>query len=113
MKTYIKVKNILGKDKKIQLVDESTYTLKNKEEKVIGEYSLDTHPLIFKLLKTGFEVSKIAEENIQDYMKIDTIVESTQTSSKRKKESTDKTNNVLEEKPKKRRGRPPKNKTQN
>ena len=65
---------------------------------------------IFKLLKTGFEVSKILEENIKDYMRIETIPESSQTSSKIKTETTNETNNVDDEKPKKRRGRPPKNK---
>ena len=110
MKYYIKVKNILGKNKEITLLNGDKYLLKNKDEKIIGKYSEDAKPVIFKLLKTGFEVSKILEENIKDYMKIETIPEITKTSSKIKKETTNETNNINEEKPKKRRGRPPKNK---
>ena len=98
MKYYIKVKNILGKNKVITLLNGDKYTLKNKDER----------PIIFELLKTGFEVSKILEENIRDYMKIETILESTKTSSNDKKEIVNETNNVNEEKPKKKRGRPPK-----
>lgn len=108
MKYYIKVKNILGKNKIITLLNGDKYTLKNKDEKIIGEYSDDVRPIIFELLKTGFEVSKILEENIRDYMKIETILESTKTSSNDKKEIVNETNNVNEEKPKKKRGRPPK-----
>ena len=102
MKYYIKVKNILGKDKDITLINGTKYTLKNKDEKIIGEYSDDIRPIIFKLLKAGFEVSKVLEEHIQDYMKIETIPESSQTSSNPKKEINNETNNIDEEKPKKR-----------
>lgn len=110
MKYFIKVKNILGKDKNITLLDGSKYILKNKDEKIIGEYSQETHNIIFKLLKSGFEVSKILEENIQEYMRIETTLESSQTVSEIKKETTNRNNNENEEMPKKRRGRPPKNK---
>ena len=110
MKYYIKVKNILDKDKNITLLDGSEYLLKNKDEKIIGEYSDEAKPIIFKLLKTGFEVSKILEEHIKEHMMVDTIVTNTQTVSKNKKEKSNGINNVNEEKPKKRRGRPPKNK---
>ena len=109
MKYYIKVKNILGKNKDITLLNGVKYNLKNKDEKIIGEYSDDVKPIIFKLLKTGFEVSKVLEEHIQEHMKIETNPESSQTSSKIKKEITNK-DTTLEEKPKKKRGRPPKNK---
>ena len=109
MKYFIKVKNILGKNKNITLLNGDTYNLKDKDEKIIGEYSDDVKPIIFKLLKTGFEVSKILEENIQDYMKIDTSLESSQMSSNDEQETLN-NNNSNEEKPKKRRGRPPKNK---
>lgn len=110
MKYYIKVKNILGKNKEITLLNGNKYVLKNKDEKIIGEYSDDSKPIIFQLLKKGFEVSKILEENIYDYMKIETITEDTQTSSNVQKNLTNKTNNDIDDKPKKRRGRPPKNK---
>lgn len=110
MKYYIKVKNILGKNKDIILLDGTKYTLKNNDEKIIGEYSDDARPIIFKLLKAGFEVSKILEEYIQDHMKIETTLESSQTSPEIKKEINNETNIVDDEKPKKRRGRPPKNK---
>lgn len=109
-KYAIKVKNILGKNKEITLLDGTKYTLKDKDEKVIGFYSDDVKPIIFKLLKAGFEVSKILEENIQDYMKIETTSSVTKTVSKVKKEKTNETNKDDNEKPKKRRGRPPKNK---
>ena len=109
-KYAIKVKNILGKNKKITLLNGTEYILKDKDEKIIGFYSDDAKPIIFNLLKNGFEVSKILEENIQDYMKIETTSEITKTVSKDKKDKTNKINNIVEEKPKKRRGRPPKNK---
>lgn len=109
MKYYIKVKNVLGKNKDITLLDGTQYNLKDKSEKIIGEYSDDVRPIIFKLLKSGFEVSKILEENIQEHMKIETNPESSQTSSKTTQKASNKIIND-EEKPKKRRGRPPKNK---
>lgn len=109
-KYAIKVKNVLGKNKEITLLNGNKYTLKDKDEKVIGLYSDDAKPIIFKLLKAGFEVSKILEENIQDYMKIETSLEITKTVSKTKKEKSNEINKVDEEKPKRRRGRPPKNK---
>lgn len=110
MKYYIKVKNILGKHKDITLLDGTKYNLKDKDEKIIGEYSDDVKPIIFKLLKTGFEVSKILEEHIRDYMRIETILEDTQTVSNDKTENINNVNTLNEEKPKKKRGRPPKNK---
>lgn len=110
MKYFIKVKNILGKNKEIALLDGTTYLLKDKDEKVIGLYSDKMKPIIFKLLKNGFEVSKILEDNIKDYMRIETISGDTQTVSKMKKEKSNETNKVDGEKPKRRRGRPPKNK---
>lgn len=109
-KYFVKVKNILGKNKEITLLDGTKYSLKDKDEKIIGEYSEDVKPEIFKLLKAGFEVAKILEEHIKDHMMIDTTSSNTRTASKPKKEKTNETNKVDEEKPKKRRGRPPKNK---
>lgn len=111
MKYFIKVKNILGKNKEITLLDNSKYTLKDKDEKIIGEYSIDKHPIIFKLLKAGFEVSKILEENIKDCMLIETESSNEKTSSRVKEKITNKDNKDEVEKPKKRRGRPPKNKS--
>ena len=109
-KYAIKVKNILGKDKEITLLNGNKYTLKDKDEKIIGFYSDNAKTIIFNLLKCGFEVSKILEENIQEHMKIDTIVESPKTVSSDTLETNNKSNNETDEKPKKRRGRPRKNK---
>lgn len=106
----IKVKNILGKNKEITLLDGSKYLLKDKDEKIIGDYSNESKPIIFKLLKSGFEVSKILKENIQEYMIIKSIKNVTQTVSDEIINDTNKDIKSDEEKPKKRRGRPPKNK---
>lgn len=110
MNYLIKVKNNLGKDKKIKLINGDNYTLKDKDEKIIGTYSKDNLSIIFTLLKQGFEVSKILEENIKDYMKIETITTDATTVSNIKNEVVNEINNDNIEKPKKRRGRPPKNK---
>ena len=100
-KYVIKVKNILGKNKEIVLLNGEKYTLKDKDEKIIGYYSKDADTLIFKLLKTGFEVSKILEENIQEHMKIESVLEITQTVSSDNIKDSNKTNTIIEEKPKK------------
>ena len=109
-KYLVKVKNNLGKNKEIELLDGTKYILNNNDEKIIGTYSDDMKPQIFKLLKAGFIVSKILEENVSDDMKINTIAKDTETSSKMKNEQTNEITNINENLPKKRRGRPPKNK---
>lgn len=105
----LKVKNILKSDKKIKLYDGTIYVLKVNDEKVIGNYSDYKHDEIFKLLKTGFEVSKIDDEYVKDYMIIDSDVKM---SSKGNSSNDNEINNTNENKPKKRRGRPPKNKSE-
>ena len=109
-KYVIKVKNNLGKNKEITLINGDKYILKDKDEKIIGFYSDDARPIIFKLLKAGFEVSKMLEEHVQDYMKIETVSNDVKTDSSNLKENDNKSNSLIEEKPKKKRGRPPKNK---
>ena len=49
----ILVKNKLGKDKNITLVNGKKYLLKNGDQKVIGDYS-ETDGLVYKLLVAGF-----------------------------------------------------------
>ena len=63
----ILVKNKLGKDKNITLVNGKKYLLKNGDQKVIGDYS-DTNGLVYKLLIAGFIVSKIEPEDIKPEM---------------------------------------------
>lgn len=63
----ILVKNKLGKDKNITLVNGKKYLLKNGDQKVIGDYS-ETDGLIYKLLIAGFIVSKIEPEDIKPEM---------------------------------------------
>lgn len=63
----ILVKNKLGKDKNITLVNGKKYLLKNGDQKIIGDYS-ETDGLIYKLLVAGFIVSKIEPEDIKPEM---------------------------------------------
>ncbi len=63
----ILVKNKLGKDKHITLVNGKKYLLKNGDQKVIGDYS-ETDGLVYKLLVAGFIVSKIEPEYIKPEM---------------------------------------------
>ncbi len=63
----ILVKNKLGKDKNITLVNGKKYLLKNGDQKVIGDYS-ETDGLVYKLLIAGFIVSKIEPEDIKPEM---------------------------------------------
>ena len=63
----ILVKNKLGKDKTITLVNGEKYLLKNGEQKIIGDY-LDSDNLIYKLLTSGLNVSKIEDKNIKPEM---------------------------------------------
>ncbi|MDY5929913.1 MAG: hypothetical protein SPJ27_07755 [Candidatus Onthovivens sp.] len=63
----ILVKNKLGKDKTITLANGEKYLLKNGEQKIIGDY-LDSDNLIYKLLTSGLNVSKIEDENIKPEM---------------------------------------------
>lgn len=63
----ILVKNKLGKDKNITLVNGKKYLLKNGDQKVIGDYS-ETNGLVYKLLIAGFIVSKIEPEDIKPEM---------------------------------------------
>ncbi len=63
----ILVKNKLGKDKNITLVNGKKYLLKNGDQKVIGDYS-ETDGLVYKLLVAGFIVSKIEDEDIKPEM---------------------------------------------
>ncbi len=63
----ILVKNKLGKDKNITLVNGKKYLLKNGDQKVIGDYS-ETDGLVYKLLVAGFIVSKIEPEDIKPEM---------------------------------------------
>lgn len=63
----ILVKNKLGKDKNITLVNGKKYLLKNGDRKVIGDYS-ETDGLVYKLLIAGFIVSKIEPEDIKPEM---------------------------------------------
>lgn len=63
----ILVKNKLGKDKNITLVNGKKYLLKNGDQKVIGDYS-ETDGLVYKLLIAGFIVSKIESEDIKPEM---------------------------------------------
>lgn len=65
----ILVKNKLGKDKKITLINGDDYLLKNGDQKVIGDY-LDTDGSVYKLLVDGFIVSLIADEDIKSEMLI-------------------------------------------
>lgn len=63
----ILVKNKLGKDKNITLVNGKKYLLKNGDQKIIGDYS-ETDGLVYKLLVAGFIVSKIEPEDIKPEM---------------------------------------------
>ena len=63
----ILVKNKLGKDKHITLINGKKYLLKNGDQKVIGDYS-ETDGLVYKLLVAGFIVSKIEPEDIKPEM---------------------------------------------
>lgn len=63
----ILVKNKLGKDKNITLINGKKYLLKNGDQKVIGDYS-ETDGLVYKLLVAGFIVSKIEPEDIKPEM---------------------------------------------
>lgn len=63
----ILVKNKLGKDKNITLVNGKKYLLKNGDQKIIGDYS-KTDGLVYKLLVAGFIVSKIEPEDIKPEM---------------------------------------------
>lgn len=105
----LKVKNILKSNKTIKLYDGTSYVLKVNDEKVIGNYSDYKREEIFKLLKTGFEVSKIEDEYVKDYMLIENDAKM---SSKDDSLDIKEINNIDENKPKKRRGRPPKNKSE-
>lgn len=106
-KYVIKVKNILGKNKTIKLLNGAHYTLRDKEEKVIGDYSIEAKPTIFNLLKAGFEVSKILKENVQEHMIINSNSKDAQTVPELKKdEIKENTNDKEEIKPKRKRGRP-------
>lgn len=66
----LKVKNTLNKDIRIKLLNGTDYLLKVKDEKIVGNYSEDAKPMIFKYLKKELEVSKISEENIKEHMLI-------------------------------------------
>ena len=97
----LKVKNTFKTDKKIKLINGIEYTLKSGDEKIVGKYKDVNNSYIFNLLKTGFEVSKISDEYVKDYMKIEDNI-------------SIKVNNTIDisdkiEKPKRKRGRPRKN----
>lgn len=61
------VRNKLGKNKTITLINGEKYILKNGDQKVIGDYS-ETDGLIYKLLVAGFNVSLIEAENVKPEM---------------------------------------------
>lgn len=61
------VKNKLGKNKTITLINGEKYILKNGDQKVIGDYS-ETDGLVYKLLVAGFNVSLIEAENVKPEM---------------------------------------------
>lgn len=105
---YLKVKNNLGKNKEIKLLDGTKYTLKDKDEKIIGKYSDDIISEIFKLLKSGLEVAKILPENIKEEWLINNNPEITKSPSETILNSSNEINKEVNDKPKKRRGRPPK-----
>lgn len=65
----ILVKNKLGKDKNITLVNGKKYLLKNGDQKIIGDY-FESDGLVYKLLVAGFNVSKIEDEDIKPEMLI-------------------------------------------
>ena len=67
------VKNKLWKDKTITLANGEKYLLKNGEQKIIGDY-LDSDNLIYKLLTSGLNVSKIEDENIKPEMIIEWLL---------------------------------------
>ena len=102
---FIKVKNTFNTNKEITLTDGTKYKLPVGSEKIVGEYSEYLNNYIFKLLKTGFEESKIEKEYIKDYM---LISEGSEKPSKDINEKSNKDNNV-NIKPKRKRGRPRKN----
>lgn len=61
------VRNKLGKNKTITLINGEKYILKNGDQKVIGDYS-ETDGLVYKLLVAGFNVSLIEAENVKPEM---------------------------------------------
>lgn len=97
----LKVKNTLGKNKNITLVNGDLYELKKDEEKIVGEYSEEIHGYIFNLLKAGFKVCKVINNTSLDDSKL---------KSEKKTNKNNKDNNIeVKDKPKRKRGRPPKN----
>jgi|GEM_PF-5153882 len=102
----IKVKNILDKDKSIELCTGEKYLLKLNEEKIIGDYDDKYRPLIFSLLQKGLEVSKINNEDVKDFMLIN--MTSSMTLDESSKDIN--INTHTEQTPPKKRGRPSKKK---
>ena len=98
----IKVKNISNKEKKLKLLNDEIVIIKSNQELIIGDYSEESRSYIFNLLKKGFEVSKVEDDYIIKS-------EGSGMSSEESLEETNKDNNQLEEKSKKKRGRPRKN----
>ena len=103
----IKVKNVFNIDKKIKLLNGDQYTIKSNAEKIVGDYSDESRLYIFDLLKKGFEVSKIENENVLDHM---LISEGSRMTSDVNLDESNINNNEVIEKPKKKRGRPKKQK---
>lgn len=103
---FIKVKNTFNTNKEITLTDGTKYKLAVGSEKIVGEYSEYLNHYIFKLLKAGFEVSKIEKEYIKDHM---LISEGSENPSKDINKKSNKDNNDVNMKPKRKRGRPRKN----
>lgn len=103
---YIKVKNTFNSNKEITLTDGTAYKLAVGSEKIVGEYSEYLNHYIFKLLKAGFEVSKIEKEHIKDYMLISEGSEKPSKDIDKKSNINNNHNNIQ---PKRKRGRPRKN----
>ncbi len=106
---YIKVKNTFNSNKVIELTNGTKYTLTVGAEKIVGEYSDYLNSYIFKLLKTGFEVSKIEDIYVKDYM---LISEGSEKVSKDLNKEVNDVNNENIVKPKRKRGRPRKVKSE-
>lgn len=68
------IKNKLGKDKYISLLNGKKYLLKNGEQKIIGDYD-EVNKLIYKFLIDGFIICKINDEDIKPEMLIDSILD--------------------------------------
>lgn len=99
----IKVKNVTNKEKKLKTLNGESMVILPGKEKIVGDYSSESRLYIFNLLKDGFEVSKIEDNHM---IETDISSEGSRKSSETNLKNSNNDNCQIEEKPKKKRGRP-------